>query len=106
MSKDINDIIKEVQKTNQELYKTNKEVHNIDSKLSKDVVEIKKILKSLNRKMDLMIDKIQEFEIIMDAAEIIEDHQADEEDKYNTEWNPYDEDHDGEDYEDHENDNE
>jgi DNA anti-recombination protein RmuC len=97
MSKDIGDIIKEVQKNTQELYKTNKEVHSIDAKLSKDINDIKKILKSLEKKMDIVVEKIQEFEIIMDAAEMIEEHMDDEEDKYKTEWNPYeDEDYDGE----------
>jgi len=100
MSKDIGDIIKEVQKNTQELYKTNKEIHSIDAKLSKDINDIKKILKSLEKKMDIVVEKIQEFEIIMDAAEILEEHMDDEEDKYKTDWNPYeDEDFDSEDYE-------
>lgn len=101
MSKDINDIIKEVQRTNQELVKTHKEVHNIDYKLSKDIAEIKKLLKSLDRKMGIMSEKIQQFEIIMDAAELLEEHMEDEAEKYNTEWNPYDEDNEPEDYEDY-----
>ena len=37
----------------------------------------------------------------MDAAELIEQQMEEEEDKYNTEWNPYDEDYDAEDYEDY-----
>jgi hypothetical protein len=36
----------------------------------------------------------------MDAAEILEEHMEEEENKYNTEWNPYDdEDYEPEDYE-------
>lgn len=101
MSKDINDVIKEVQKANQELAKTHKEVHNIDYKLSKDIAEIKKLLKSLDRKMNIMAEKIQQFEIVMDAAELLEDHMDEENEKYNTEWSPYDDDNEPEEYEDY-----
>ena len=42
----------------------------------------------------------------MDAAEIIEDHMDEEEDKYNTEWNPYnDEDYDGEEFDNYDEEN-
>lgn len=99
MSKDINDVFKEIQKTNQELVKTHKEVHGIDYKLSKDISEIKRILKSLDRKISIMTDKIQQFEIIMDAAELLEEHMEDEEEKYKTEWSPYEDDNELEDYE-------
>jgi chromosome segregation ATPase len=105
MPKDINDVFKEVQKANQELVKTNKEVHSIEYKLSKDISEIKRILKSLDRKMSIMADKIQQFEIIMDAAELLEEHMEDEEEKYNTEWSPYEDDNEAEDYENYDKDN-
>ena len=43
----------------------------------------------------------------MDAADIIEEHMEEEENKYNTEWNPYDDDdHQKEDYENYDNEDE
>jgi hypothetical protein len=46
----------------------------------------------MDRKISDISNKVQEFEIIMDAAEIIEDHMEEEENKYNSEWDPYDDD--------------
>ena len=59
--------------------------------LEKDNKELKKIIKNLERKINLVLDKIQDFEVVFDAAELIED-QIEKQDKntYNTEWNPYD----------------
>lgn len=89
MSKNIDDIYKE-------LVKNIKDVSSLDSKVSKEMADLKKLLKSLDKKISLILEKVQEFEIIMDAAEILEEHMEEEEDKYNTEWNPYE---DNEDYE-------
>ena len=84
MSKDIEDISKEI-------LKTNKEMHQIEDKLSKDINDIKKLIKNLDKKVDLVLNKIQEFEVIMDAVELMEEQTDDEEeDEYNKEWNPYD----------------
>ena len=107
MSKEISDIIKEIQKNNQEIYKINKDVHSVEDNLSKEIKEIKQYLKSLDKKISMVLDQIQEFQIIMDAAEIIEDsmdeEDEEEDDIYNTEWNPYDDyvDGDGEENEDY-----
>lgn len=89
MSKNIEDIYKE-------LVKNIKDVSSLDSKVSKEMADLKKLLKSLDKKISLILEKVQEFEIVMDAAEILEEHMEEEEDKYNTEWNPYE---DNEDYE-------
>lgn len=90
MPKNIDDIYKEV-------IKNTKDVSSLDSKVSKEMADLKKLLKSLDKKISLILEKVQEFEIVMDAAEILEEHMEEEEDKYNTEWNPYE---DNEDYED------
>jgi DNA-directed RNA polymerase beta' subunit len=90
MPKNIDDIYKEI-------IKNTKDVSNLDSKVSKEMADLKKLLKSLDKKISLILEKVQEFEIVMDAAEILEEHMEEEEDKYNTEWNPYE---DNEDYED------
>jgi peptidoglycan hydrolase CwlO-like protein len=96
MSKDFDNIIKQIAKSNQE-------IHRVDNHLSKDISEIKKAIKSLDNKMSILIDKIQELEIIMDAAEILEEFQQEEQEKYNTEWNPYQE-YEAEDYDNYESD--
>ena len=48
-----------------------------------------------------MCQIIQEFEIVLDAAEVLESRLDEEEERYNTEWNPEeDEDFNTEDYDD------
>tara|TARA_Y100000385_G_C12808307_1_gene514952 strand:+ start:215 stop:514 length:300 start_codon:yes stop_codon:yes gene_type:complete len=67
--------------------------------LQKENKETKKILRALEKKIQILSDKMQEFEIIFDAAEIIED-EIDRNQGYKTEWSPYDdEDFQIEDYE-------
>jgi DNA anti-recombination protein RmuC len=107
MSKDINDILKEVHKNHQEIFKTNKDVNALEDKLVKELLDIKKFLKMMDRKISDISNKIQEFEIIMDAAEIIEEHMEEEENKYSTEWNPYDDEgYESEEYENYDEDDE
>ena len=73
--------------------------------LKKDNKDLKKIIKILERKIDIIIDKIQDFEIVLDAAEILEERIQQDSQEYNTEWNPYeDEDFNIEDYEDNDDD--
>ncbi len=69
--------------------------------LQKENKEFKKILKTMERKVDLILDKIQEFEVVFDAAELIEEQiERQNESEYNSEWSPYDdEDFNPEDYE-------
>ncbi len=54
-----------------------------------DIQKVLKILQELKRQVDSIESKINEFEIIFDAADIIEEHREEEENKYSTEWNPY-----------------
>lgn len=90
MSKDIDDIYKE-------LLKNTKDISSLDIQVSKEMSDLKKLLKNLDKKISLVLEKIEEFEIVLDAADILEEQMEEEEDKYNTEWNPYE---DNEDYED------
>ena len=72
--------------------------------LLKENKELKKALKNIERKLNMVFDKIQDFEVVFDAAEIIED-EIEKQNEYNTEWNPYDdEDFQVEDYEDYDDD--
>lgn len=81
MPRTIDDIVKE-------LSKITKEISGMENKFSKELSDIKRIMKYMNLKIDDIANKVQEFEIIMDAAEIIEDHIEEEENKYNSEWDP------------------
>ena len=76
--------------------------------LQKENKEFKKILKTMERKVDLILDKIQEFEVVFDAAELIEEQiEKQNESDYNSEWSPYDdEDFHPEDYENYDDDEE
>lgn len=77
-------------------------VTKLDSKSEKEFLAIKKTLKTLDQKIGNVLDKIQEFEIVLDAAEMLENHIEEEEERYNTDWSPYDdEDFQSEDYEDY-----
>jgi hypothetical protein len=58
--------------------------------MSTEINKVIKILKEIKDQVDSIESRIQEFEIIFDAADIIEEHKEAEENKYNTEWNPYD----------------
>ena len=74
-----------------ELDQLSKEIKSLENKQSKEFSDMKKLLKKMDQKLGQILDKIQEFEIIMDAAEMLEEH-MEEKDEYNTEWNPYDDD--------------
>lgn len=91
MSKEFNDIIREINKQN-------KELHNIDNNISKEVVkeisELKKSVKNIEHKIKSMDDTlIKLFDILNTITVFIEDAESmnetdldDEED-----WTPYDE---------------
>ena len=67
--------------------------------IQKELRDLKKIIKNIDSKINIVHDKIQEFEVVFDAAEIIED-ELERQQEYNTEWNPYDDgDFEPEDYE-------
>lgn len=91
MSKEFNDIIKEINKQN-------KELHNIDNSISKEVVkeiaELKKSVKNIENKIRSMDDTlIKLFDILNTITVFIEDaesmNEADLEDE--EDWTPYDE---------------
>ena len=91
MSKEFNDIMREINKQN-------KELHNIDSNISKEIVkeisDLKKSIKNIENKIRSMDDTlIKLFDILNTITVFIEDAESmaesdldDEED-----WTPYDE---------------
>ena len=93
MSKNIDDVIKEVMKSN-------KEIHSMDTHLSKDITEVKRSvknietkIKSLETKIDQAIDILNTFTILISD---IDDMDIDEDEEENEDWTPYDQ---AEDYE-------
>lgn len=69
-----------------------------DSDISKELAEIRKLIKNTDSKIDAIMEKIQEFEIILDAAELFEQHMDNSESEYKKDWSPYDEDYPIDDY--------
>lgn len=95
MSKNIDDVIKEVMKSN-------KEIHDMDNHLTKDIAELKKGIKNienkiklLENKLDQAIDLLNTFTILISDMDDMNDSDIDDEEE-NEDWTPYDE---GVDYE-------
>lgn len=84
MPKNIDDLYKE-------LGKTNKEISHLETKFLKDVSEISRLIKSMDKKVGQILSKIQEFEIVLDE---IEDEQTE-----NDDWEPYQGNYEAEEYE-------
>jgi hypothetical protein len=89
MSKNIDDVIREVMKSN-------KEIHNVDTHLTKDIVEVKKgirnienKIKFLENKIDQAIDLLNTFTILISDMDDMDDSDIDDEEE-NEDWTPYD----------------
>jgi|TARA_B100001094_G_scaffold318905_1_gene363017 hypothetical protein len=81
---------KDLDKLSREINQLSKIIKDYTIRSSKDISDIKKTLKIMERRVLDIANKVQEFEIIMDAADIIEEQIETEENKYNTDWSPYD----------------
>jgi hypothetical protein len=90
MSRDINDILKDIVQQNKELNKT-------DDLLSKDVGDLKKIIRSIDTKIKSIDDKLSQMIDIMNSiaiflveeAEMNENVSEYEEEDSDEDWNPY-----------------
>ena len=89
MSKNIDDVIKEVMKSN-------KEIHNMDTHLTKDILEVKKGIKNIESKMKVLENKIEQaidllntFTILISDMDDMDDSDIDDEEE-NEDWTPYD----------------
>lgn len=89
MSKNIDDAIREIMKSN-------KEIHNMDNHLTKDIAEVKKgiknletKIKSLENKIDQMTDILNTFTILISDMDDMSDVDIDDEEE-NEDWTPYD----------------
>lgn len=90
MSKNIDDVIKEVMKSN-------KEIHNMDNHLTKDIIEVKKSIKNienkiktLENKIDQTIDILNTFTILISDMDDMNDVDIEDEEE-NEDWTPYNE---------------
>lgn len=83
MSKDFDDILREINKSNREL-------HNMDNNLSKDIANLKKDLKSINAKIDMVLEILNNFTIML----LDEEEGDDEFEDYDTDqtWVPEEDD--------------
>jgi hypothetical protein len=89
MSKNIDDVIREVMKSN-------KEIHNMDNHLTKDILEVKKGIKNIENKMKVLENKIEQvidllntFTILISDMDDMDDSDIDDEEE-NEDWTPYD----------------
>ena len=89
MSKNIDDVIREVMKSN-------KEIHNMDTHLTKDILEVKKSIKNIENKMKTLENKIEQaidllntFTILISDMDDMDDSDIDDEEE-NEDWTPYD----------------
>jgi hypothetical protein len=89
MSKEFNDIIREINKQN-------KELHSIDNSISKEVVkeiaDLKKSVKNIENKIKSMDDTlIKLFDILNTITVFIEDAESMNDSDDEEDWTPYDE---------------
>jgi DNA anti-recombination protein RmuC len=98
MTKDNNDIFKEIQKNQ-------KYLASMENDLLKEVGFIKNFLRNLDRKVSRILEKVEELEVVMEVTEIMADDE-DETENYETEWSPYEDGVDNDTYEEEENDDE
>jgi predicted nucleic acid-binding Zn-ribbon protein len=89
MSRDIENIMREISKSH-------KEIHAIDNHLSKDILDIKKSVKTIENKLGDMEDKLEQaiemlnmFTILIADQTNQEIDEYSEEDDEDDEWNPY-----------------
>ncbi|NBU33518.1 hypothetical protein EBS40_02715 [bacterium] len=86
MSKDIDNIIKNV-------LANNKEIHNMENHISRDMNDLKRSIKHINTQIQSINDKIEQILEIMNTFTIMleeEENSEDYEGEENSEWTPYD----------------
>jgi DNA anti-recombination protein RmuC len=101
MSKNIDDLFKELQKHQ-------KFLNTMQNDLLKEISSIKVFAKNLDKKVSRILEKIEELEVVMEVTEIMEEEEEEEEDEdlYNKEWDPYEDGIDNSIYEENTNDDE
>jgi len=77
---------KDIEKTLKDIFRLEKIILGLQEGTNKDLSELKKAIKLINKRLDEIAEKVKEFEIILDEPDEdeIEDDDTDE-------WTPYDE---------------
>lgn len=89
MSRDINDISKEIMKNNKQIHDMDKNISKDIEGIHKEIQNVKKDIKNLSTKIDLALEILNTLTIfIEDAEHIIEDDDNDEEYQSNEGWLP------------------
>lgn len=92
MSKDFDDILKEINKNNKELHNMDNGISKDMSSIKTDIFTLKKELKTLSNKIDLILDILNNLSIMVleeeEDPDILEDFDSDqtwvpEEDEWN-----------------------
>jgi septal ring factor EnvC (AmiA/AmiB activator) len=86
MSKNIDDVIKEV-------LKNNKEIHSMDTHISKDISELKKGIKNIENKIKMIENKIDQTMDLLNTFTMLITEQDDidiDDEEENEDWTPYD----------------
>lgn len=99
MSKNIDDVIKEV-------LKNNKEIHSMDTHISKDISDLKKGIKNIENKIKMIENKIDQTMDLLNTFTMLITEQDDidiDDEEENEDWTPYDQ---AEDYQVEDNDEE
>jgi uncharacterized coiled-coil DUF342 family protein len=88
MSREINDIIKEVVKQTQDLQKSDNKLNSDVSDISKEIQSIKKDIKKVSEKIDNILDLLNTLTIfIEDSEDILDEDELDSTDS-NEGWLP------------------
>lgn len=89
MSRDINDVIKEVIKSSKELHKVDDKLSKEISSIEKEILTLKKDIKGLSSKIDEILNILNTLTIfIEDAEQIVQDEDVDDEYQSNEGWLP------------------
>ena len=83
MSKDFDDIAKNV-------IKNNKELHNIESSISKEIDNLQKSIKKIENKINSMDETLGKLFEIMNSITVFLDEEDEEEIDDEEDWTPYD----------------
>jgi flagellar capping protein FliD len=89
MSRDFDDVIKEVMKSNKEIHKVDDKLSKEINSLDRDIQGLKKDVKSLSDKLDDVLEILNTLTIfIEDAESILDEDDAEEEYQSNEGWLP------------------
>lgn len=75
MSREFDDIYKKIDQSHKELYKQDEEITKDQSKILKEISDIKKQVKSISLKVDMMLEILNNFTIMLSEEPLEEDYE-------------------------------